>query len=176
MEDITRITGPDDPERCQGVGKHGQCQCKVIPGSKFCKMHGGPTVHTEGVRNYRLTRWQAQLERMGDNPNIKSLRDELAILRMLMEERLNLCKDSHDLLLQSHVISDLATKIEKVVTSCTRLDHQLGRTLDKSAILNFANEVIQILGEEISDTTVLDRIATKIIESVDNQATNKEGH
>lgn len=167
MEDIKRISSPDDPERCQGTGTHGQCQCKRIPGSDYCKMHGGATIGQQGVKNYRLTKWQAQVERMSGNPNIKCLREELAILRMLMEERLNLCKDSHDLLLQSHVISDLTTKIERIVVSCSKLDVQLGKMLDKSALLNFANEVISILGEEVQDTAVLDRIATKIIASVD---------
>jgi hypothetical protein len=148
--------------------KFGQCNCQKIPGKDFCKMHAGRgNAQEENTRNYRLTKWQAQLERMGDNPGLKSLRDELAILRMLMEERLNLCKDSHDLLLQSHTISDLATKIERLVVSCSRLDVQLGKMLDKTAIINFANEVIAIIGEEVKDSKALDAIATKIISSLE---------
>jgi hypothetical protein len=168
MEDITRVVEPDSPDRCQGMTKFGQCNCKKIPGKNFCKMHAGfGNAQQDVARNYRLTKWQAQLERMGDNPSLKSLRDELAILRMLMEERLNLCKDSHDLILQSHVISDLATKIERLVLSCSKLDFQLGKMLDKSALVNFANEIISIIGEEVKDPAAIDSIATKIINTIE---------
>lgn len=173
MEDIARIEHPGDPNRCQGVGSHGQCQCLAINGSKFCKMHGGAIGEkAKAVRNYRLDKWQAQLERMGDNPGLKSLRDELAILRILMEERLNLCKDSHDLMMQSHIISDLATKIEKLVTSCSKLDVQLGKMLDKSAVINFSNEVIAIIAEEVTDVAAIERVAARIIERLENNKEN----
>ena len=59
---------------------------------------------------------------------------------MILEEVLNKCKDSKDLILKSSVISDLVVKVEKLVSSCHKMEGSMGQLLDKSAILQFAAE------------------------------------
>ena len=175
MADIPKITEDDDPNRCQAVTTQGQCRnvaTKAEDGSygKFCLAHGGnrflQSKEKEAVRNYQLTKFKAKLQRHSSSDNIKSLRDEIGILRMCMEERLNKCQDEADLLLQSGPISDLVMKIDKVVTSCHKLDGSMGQLLDRSAILQFASEVIDIIGSEDIQTDILERIGNKIMSAV----------
>ena len=110
----------DDPTRCQAVTKNGQCPSAQIEGSEYCMPHGGYAVanrqRAEGLRNYNLTKFFAkqQIANHADSTHIKSLRDEIGILRVMMEERLNGCKDAHDLLLQSGPIADLVMKINSI--------------------------------------------------------------
>lgn len=167
-EDIKKIAYPEDPNRCQQVTVIGQCTNLKIPGENFCKVHGCQTNSIERAecRNYRLERWQHRVQSKATSPNIKSLRDEIGILRMTLEEQLNRCIDPLDLVLHAAAISDLVLKIEKLVSSCHRLENSMGLLLDKSALLQFASEVISIIQTEISDPTILSSIANKIVASL----------
>ena len=166
---------PDDPRRCQAVNSQGQCRNLGIKnGDTYhpnCLAHGGnkqvAKEKAEGLRNYRLTKWNAKVQRFGNRPEIKSLRDEIGILRLIMEERLNKCGDAQDLILQSAPISDLVMKIEKVVASCHKLEGSMGQLLDKQAILQFAQTVIGIVATELEGSEdKIERIADKILESL----------
>ena len=161
----------DDPRRCQcTTTQYGQCMNKAVTDSNFCICHGG--VHAikkrnnAAMRNYVLTKFQARIERHKEAPDIKSLRDEVAILRMLMEERLNHCADDLDLILQSGPISDLVMKIDKLVNSCHKLEGSLGQLLDKQAVLQFASQVIDVITRNLDDPIKIDLISTGILEIV----------
>lgn len=174
-EGITKVEA-NDPNRCQGPSKlNGQCPNKAIPNSKYCIMHGGHIQlnkeRKERIRNYQLGKYQAALERHTDAPEIKSLRDEIGILRMLLEERFKTIHSETDLMLQTNIISDLITKVEKLVVSCHKLEGSMGQLLDKQALLQFASEIIGIIGEEIEDELVMKRIADKIIASLSKDRT-----
>ncbi len=171
---------PDDPNRCQSLCKQGQCPNKgyLLPDKTFakvCKMHGGGSIAVKVAKNltknYRLSKFKVELARHSNSDHIKSLRDEIGILRMIVEERINMCSDANDLILQSHQISDLVIKIEKVITSCHKLEGSLGQTLDKQAILQFASQVIGVIGDELEgQEEVLSNISDKILEIVGNVA------
>lgn len=167
-DQVKKIEYPADPNRCQAVTPMGQCLNVKEPGSDFCSPHGDPTrkSNRDGRRNYALNVWQQKLDDKVTNQGIKSLREEIGILRVLLEERLNQCKTNIDLLLHSAAVSDLVLKIEKLVSSCHRLEGSMGQLLDKAVLIQFANEIIGILSTEINDRVVLDNIATKIIDSI----------
>lgn len=158
----------DDPRRCQGVKPfHGQCTNKAMDGSSFCPAHGGnkgaEKAKREELRNYRLAKFKSRLIELGDSDNIIGLRDEIAILRMLIEEKINVCEDTHELMLMSGPLGDLVMKVEKLVTSCNRLESKLGSLLDRTKILQFAQSIIQIIAKYIDDESTLDSVAEEIL-------------
>jgi len=168
MAEIEKIEYEAQEGRCQAVNSKGQCLNMAYKDSKFCLAHGGnksaQAQEAKNIRNYQLAKWNDRLERFGNSDGIKSLRDEIGILRMMMEERLNLCNDAQDLVLQSGPISDLVMKIDKVVTSCHKLEGAMGQLLDKAALVQFAGEVISIIGDVLQgqeDKT--DEIAERIL-------------
>jgi len=169
MDNIKSVEA-DSPNRCQAVTPKGQCLGAAAEGSKFCMMHGGNKAGeakaAAGLRNYRLTRFNARLQQLGDSGEIKSLRDEIAILRMIMEERLNQCRDTMDLIYQSGPISDLVLKIEKVVTSCHKLELSAGSLLDKQAIMQFGSEMISLISATIKDEVQLAQISEAIYATI----------
>lgn len=165
----------DDPNRCQAVNKQGQCLNKAVelPNGGYgtqCLAHGGnkqqESDRQSSYRNYKLTKWHARLQRHSDSEHLKSLRDEIGILRILMEERLERCKDAHDLILQSGPISDLVMKIERTVTACHKLEGSMGQLLDKQAILQFANEVITVVTNNVTDEQQIDLVAEGILQLI----------
>jgi uncharacterized Zn finger protein (UPF0148 family) len=165
MAEIQRITSDDDPERCQSMIDGHQCYNKVVPGTQYCPIHGGvqqkASQDRERYRNYQLQRWQSKLNRFAENDHIKSLRDEAGILRMILEEKLNQLHDEHDLILNSHIISDLVLKIEKVVSSMNKLDIQMGQMMDRQALLRLASGLAQIITEEVEDTKVVESVINR---------------
>jgi len=153
--DIQRVE-EDDPTRCQSRGLGGgQCINKSVPGGTVCMVHGGnkqlQSQAIQAVRNYRLGKFQAELERHADSPILKNLREEIGILRMTLEHRFARCEDATDLILQSGPISELVMKIERVVSSCHKLEGSMGQLLDKQAILQFASEMISIIEKTIGE-------------------------
>lgn len=159
----------DHPDRCQGITRAGQCTNLSLEESEFCGSCGGnravSIAKQASLNNYRLGKWQAKMERHSRSDAVKNLREEIGILRMMLEERFNSIQDNSDLMLQSHVISDLVLKIERVVSSCHKLEGSMGQLLDKAKILHFGGKVIEILGQELNgQEDVMDRIADKILQ------------
>lgn len=166
-----RVKDQDDPQRCHGiVGGRSQCINKACTGSNFCPAHGGNRAaqakERQELKNYRLNKFHQRIAELGSSDEIISLRDEIGILRLLVEEKLNQCNSQTDLLLISGPLSDLIMKLEKIVTSCNRLENRLGNLLDKTKIINFAQFVVSIIGKHIKDEVILESIASEIIKGV----------
>ena len=163
---ITRCE-PNDPNRCQSMTGKGQCGNLATAGKKGCPLHGGNAGLKESqLRNYRLTKFHAQVQRLGDSSEIKSIRDEIGILRMILEERLNACTSEVDLMMESHTIADLVMKIEHLVVSCTKLESSLGQTLDKQTLMTFATQVVGIIAANIEEPDILDIISNGILDLI----------
>jgi hypothetical protein len=162
----------DDPQRCQYIGAQGQCRIKSVEHSEYCPAHGGNKAfqaqEKKRLRNYRLTQFRQRAEELTNSNEILSLKDEVGILRMLIESKLNLCENTTDLLLVAGPLSDLLMKVEKVVVSCSRLDLRLGNLLDKGRVLQFAQTIVQIVSDEIDDEEILEKISTKILEAIND--------
>jgi len=160
----------DSPWRCQGMDHHGQCNKKALVKGGNCPLHGGnvqaDAIEKASIRNYQLAKFQVELNKHADSPRLKSLNDEVAILRMMLEAQLNQCDDLADMVLKSHLISDLVTKIDKLVNSCHKLESQLGGLMDKQAILTFASNVIDVIGDVIKDDQQLELISSGVLNLV----------
>lgn len=176
---IERVDREDAHNRCQGVTPKGQCMNVVSEGSKFCPVHGGNRAamakEAENVRNYRLTKFQVRLNAMADSSHLKNLRDEIGILRIVMEELINKCNAPVDLLQMAPQIGDTALKIERLVTSCHKLDKSMGQFLDKSDIMQLGSEIATIISGYVEKDEAIDDIMGQIGEIIERIAeTNTE--
>ena len=173
MENPPRRVEEDDPHRCQAVRHNGnQCINEAVQfedGSygKNCIVHGGASQleseQKNKLRNYNLTKFRARIYDKANSEHIKSLRDEIGILRMVLETHINRCTDDTSLLLESHKISDMIDKISKLVTACHKIEGAMGQLLDKQMILQFAAEVVEIVGNNIADKILLEKISNGIM-------------
>ncbi len=164
--------GDEDLDRCQAVSGGGQCNMRAVEGSKFCPAHGGnqasAKIKQEEMRNYRLSKFKARLIELGNNDNVTNLRDEVAILRIMIEERINSCADAQELMMVSSPLSDLIMKVEKVVVSCNKLESKLGNLLDRTKALQFAQTIVQIIGNYVTDEDQLEKISDEILTALDD--------
>ena len=154
---LEKVDREDHPERCQGVGSNGQCWHRRVEGSEFCGMHGGnragEATREKAVNLYRLERFKDRVDDFATNPKVKGLREDIGILRMVLEMTLNRCKDENDLIMFSPKISELIMKIEKVVSSAHRLESNMGELLDKMAAMQLGEEIVQLITSGISEYT-----------------------
>ncbi len=172
------------PDQCQMIIR-GKCQCtnKKAPDSDYCPMHGGVPRERQKANNYRIERYRVRLREFTESDQVKSLRDEIGLLRILVEERFNRIDGHSDLLLHSGPLSDLIMKIEKVVVSCHKLEGSMGKLVDRAAILRFASEIVQLVTEEIDSrlsipeierNELIDKIGDRIMSSLENLDSQEE--
>ena len=158
-----KISDEDDPRRCQCViPSKGQCSNVQVEHSQYCPAHGGnkafDAAKKKELRNYRLNKYNKRIQELGNSDVIMSLREEIALLRILIEEKINRCDTELDMILMSGPLSDLVMKVEKVVSSCNRLDSKLGEHLDKTKILQYAQMIVQIIAKYVDDDKVIEAI------------------
>jgi hypothetical protein len=115
----------------------------------------------QDLRKYNLTKYNARIQAQANHPAIKSLRDEVGILRMVLETQLDRCHTDDDLILKSATIGDLVLKIEKLVSSCHRLEELTNQVLDKATVAQMMDEIIQVIAEAVPETE-LPNIAFKL--------------
>jgi len=107
--------------------------------------------------------------RHSTSEQIKSLREEIALCRALVERRLNMVEEgnSADFLAACGQVNTLLLTIEKLVSSCHRLETSLGVLLSKAAVLDLAREIVGVLVNELQGIDnfeeVIDRISEQIL-------------
>lgn len=168
-DDIERCA-VDDPNRCQGANKFGQCGCLAMPGTEFCKMHSGAQAKKDQkqIHGFLVNVWEARLRGLTDDTGVRSLRMEVGVLKLLLETLINRCQTPDDLLEHRSKFEDLTGKIEKVVLSCNRLEKSTGMMMDKSQALHIAGSIVSIISEHVKDQDTVSIIADEIIKQVLN--------
>lgn len=133
--------------RCQSVTKNGQCRYVALPGSKFCKCHGGiHALHAatkQSIHKYRLARYQERLDQLTDSSEVKNLRSEISVLRFLVQSRLDNCKDENDLAMHASVIARLVNGIQTLSVTCAKVETHLTDVIDRQNAVALATQLLE---------------------------------
>ena len=166
--EIHRKVHEDSPDRCQAVNTQGQCNNVKVAGCDFCMIHNGIHQHKKNEevikRNYRLTKFRMRAFEFADNPQVKSLREEVGITRMQLEMILEKCKDELDIMLHGERIGKLVSQVQNLVLACQKLEEKSGNMLDKTQLFVICESIVKIIGEHVTDSDALDVIASKIVD------------
>lgn len=156
-------------DRCEATQKVSQCVNCKIKGSNYCAMHGGnrsiDQAQKKAINEHRLNRWQTRAKELGADDDVKSLRDEIGVLRMILEEMFGQCSSNLDILLYSQRMSDLVMKIEKLVSSCDKLENRMGQLLSKDSILQLASMYVNIINLHVSDPQIIEDISADMVQA-----------
>lgn len=172
-----------DPNRCQGIIRSGpsagQCFFKAVPNSTFCPRCGGASQHNKNeqvaLRNYRLTQYAARVGELAGNSEIKSLREEIGIVRMTLETLLNSCKTQNDALIYIDKINSLVDNIKKLIEASQKLEEKNNNLLDRKVVIVIGDSIVSLLAQYITDPDQLNEIGGKICESIENAASGNQG-
>ena len=153
--EVKRCSDPDDPNRCQAQKRDSdQCMNLSMLGSKYCPVHGGNqgliAQKKEDLFNYRLTKFKERIQDFATNPNIKNLREEIGVTRLMLESLINECKNANDLLMHSSKISGLIRDISSLVNSSHKLESSMGVLLDKMSAVQLSQEIVTIISDSMA--------------------------
>ena len=170
---IEKVDDPASPDRCQCTAtQNGQCPNKKIPGSDFCPVHGGNRAlmskDQKQLGMYRLSKYRDRHEELSTANNIRTLNEEIGILRILVEECLNGVDSPAALAACTPQLADLTSRIERLVTSCHKLEKSLNHYLDKTSIVQLGQEVVEIIGKYVTDPDITAKIASDLADQITN--------
>jgi len=162
------MADPNSPTRCIHVGPTGQCTREAQEGSDYCERHA--RAEDIELKHYLLTEpsLNAAARRQNGVEEIKNLREEIVLCRVLAERRLNMVESNADFLAAIGTINTLFTTLEKLVSSCHRLETSLGTLLSKDALLALAKKIVDVLASEVKDEVLVDKITEKILTLLDD--------
>lgn len=66
------------------------------------------------------------------------------------------------MILQSGALSELILKIEKLVTSCHKLEKDMGVTIEKNQVINMAESIVAVVNKHVTDKVVMAKIVEEI--------------
>lgn len=169
--ELERVNAEDDPRRCHGATRTGQCWNVAVVGTNRCPACSTTDLVEVDRRSYLLTdpRFQTRMAELGTADEIKSLRDEVAIARMLIEERLNKIKTDQDLFTATGAINSLLLTVEKLVSRSHILEQNLGQLYHRSTVIQLMQAVVKVIDDEVRPLSggvkAIDRIVERIYAS-----------
>lgn len=177
---MKRVTDPADPRRCKHSFPHEQCWNEAEAGCDNCLAHGGKsTALAEEKRLYQLAEVEdrAKLAHFSTHERIKSLREEIGLVRLLIEKRINLIKNEADLLAACGPLNSMFLTLEKLIKSCHTLDQSLGELLSKDTVVRLGQTICNIVIEELQGLegheAIIDRIVNRLFPTIE-QSRNSE--
>ncbi len=140
----------DSPNRCvrndRITGE--QCEYAAVPGQEYCSKHMNCIQHIQkkqSIARYKLAIYQDQIDDQLSRSDIKSLSDELLLVRLCTQSILDLCnidiefqRFSPQLTMLLNLTVDIATTVHKIQVATANL-------LDKGLLLDLAETIIDRL-------------------------------
>jgi len=156
--------------QCEYVTSVGQCSKQATPPSRFCDAHSATNAERV-INQYRITNSLLgdPIDRHARANEIKSIHTEIAILRSLLERRINQCETEADVVANTAVFQSLALAIDKLATSCHTMDVKLGNSLSKQAVMSLAQKLIGIIDANVrplANTTPSTGLVDETIENI----------
>jgi len=148
-----------------------KCNAEAMDHCDYCEKHAGLT---GPLRSYILSFEPLEESRSRHAASeVSNLRDEIAITRALVEQRLNLISNNSELLAACGQVNSLLLTIEKLVQSCVKTEEKLGALLSKTAVVELATDMVTILSEELKAIegyeAIVDRVGMRVMELVKNK-------
>lgn len=175
---LVRVEHRGDPEQCQGVGATGQCPYKRSEGSQYCSRHGSNSQvqakEAQSLHAFKLNTWQTRVNEFAGDGNVKTLRGEIGILRLLIEKIVNSCTNDVELICNSAKISDLLVKAEKLVVSCNNIETKMGMLLDRTVIVQIGALIVEVIAEFVNEPEARELASNKILDIMINTTVKKD--
>jgi hypothetical protein len=120
-------------------------------------------------RNYLLTNpiLRASIQRQDTLDELKSLRDEIMLARALVETRLNLADNDAEIVAAMPLVQSYLATIEKLVSTCQRMEVSIGELLSKASLMAIAQEIVAVLNETLDQLPnkeeIVDQVSLKLV-------------
>jgi len=140
-----------------------------VDGSEFCKKH---CKEADRIRSYRLSDPDARqrFDHLANSEALETVRDEVVLLRLLIDERYALAETKADKINAFSVIHPALSTLNKLVESLGKLERQADLVLGREALEKLGDDIVTILIEELTDvdgyTEIVDRVASRLATTI----------
>jgi hypothetical protein len=166
--------------KCEFTTATGQCTEEALEGDRYCSLHThlDPDKHQKRMYNLLKYKYRTRYEQIGEHESLRSLREEVAMAKMMLEETFNsIHNDSEFLASRADLAHQLAT-VEKLVSSMLKMEVSMGTLISKPTLLKIASDIVQILLDKLKDVAghelLIDEISAEIIKTIENVSGNIE--
>lgn len=155
-------------DQCEQSGPRGQCHHPKVDGSDFCGRHSN---EADRITGYRLSNpeLRERVERHG-SVNPSSVQNEIALLRGLIEDRLELVTGPAERMSAFLSVTPQVVSLVKCLETMHKLERQSSVVLGKEALAGLQKKIILILTNELSEVedyeSIVDRVASQIAQAI----------
>ncbi len=135
------------------------CGKATSPEEKKCRKH-------QKRSNFKLSFLSEQVAEKAASTEFLSLKDEVAMTRVVVEKIWNNCQNEADLAANANLLSKLFEQVEKLVSASHKMDVINGTTISEEGVQKIFEEVLEILTEEVEDAETLERISTRLFDII----------
>ena len=172
---IQRVSDPFDPNRCNAtIPSTGQCHLLSVPGSHYCPCHGGNKAleakNKANIYDMKLAEFRSRLTDLTNSDTIKSLRDEVALVRFLIQKHISSFETKSELITHSAAITQMILTVESLAQSCLTVEHSLDSVMDTEDAFGLAFKIIEYTMEKIDPTPEFVADITELLERFEHKA------
>ncbi len=145
--------------------KYHNCHDTVALGSDYCEKHiNSVPANKERDYVYQLGKAQERFRQFSDNPRLKDLDAETAVLKMMLENVVKTAAEDgpNALILVTPQVSQLTNQITQMRNVSHKIELQTGELLSKNKVVQFADEMVRIIEENIDDAQLISKIGNEI--------------
>lgn len=163
-------------DQCEHTGSQGQCSRPQVDGSRYCSKHSD---EADRIKGYRLSNpeLRERFEHHNRSDLFASLGQEVALLRAMIESRLEEVSGPADVINALNVVHKPLVDIVKCAETLSKLERQNNVVLGKEALAKLNKQIIEILIGELeqipNSETIIDRVASRLADALAN-ARNEE--
>lgn len=155
-------------DKCEHTGPQGRCTQSPVDGSVYCKRH---CKEADRIKGYRLS--SPDLKQRFDHHAdslLESVRQEIILLRALIEDRLSLAKTEADRINAFNTVRPAIVDVVKCVETLQKLERQNNIVLSKEAIMKLRKDIVDILVSELEHLpnyeSIVDGVARKLAAAI----------
>jgi len=167
---MQRVTDLADPHRCKGANSIGQCDHVAADGSDYClACNGVDRGPVRRMRKYLLAAAEDQklLDRYATDDELKSLREEIALVRMMVQRTLTMATSNVEAVNAYSKINTLLLTLERLMKTCHALEQSLGQLVGKPALLRLGQRLCQIVVDRLEGVPNYEQLVDVMIADID---------
>ena len=166
---MPKVTDLADPRRCKGSTREGQCLGVAEDGSDYCLQHGGVNRGlARRVRKYLLATAEDQglLGKYADDDELKSLREEIALVRVMVQNTLSAAQSEVEKVNAYSKVNSFLLTLERLMKTCHSLDQSLGQLLGKPALLRLGQQLCNVVVDRLEGVPNYEALVEVLIQDI----------
>jgi hypothetical protein len=126
------------------------------------------------MKSYRISdpQLRERLEYHGADGALQSIRQEIVLLRAMVEERLSFAKTEAEKILAFQSVIPALSGLTKMSETVVKLETQSSELLERGSLEKLSILFVKIVSDELTDDEAIARVANRVSEEFNNLKNN----